>query len=335
MNATEKFICDVDIAVPISGSGILSEYIEMNVEVTNPGKEETQVQRYYGQMKTFRCMANQGDDDDSIEKLKLATTAVREKPSTSAARVIKKNIATIHADLALFLNTPPKHGEGRAGDLHSIWSAVRFSLNISAASIALCAYSATLVTSSIELGWQKRHLVLQLLKEAWALFVTGIMRSLTESSELSLTPWVQKYKEQPLPGTSGNNRPDLTVIAPDDSYAIIADVSCSFEGSPTALEEAAQAKLLKYEPLRQSLLRFPQVTILPFIVGSLGSWYPPNDKVLSNPSHRIPIRLPDEETVCGAIAGSQTVWYQTMCSPHWGARVSQPPDPLASNAPAS
>eukprot|EP00731_Ephydatia_muelleri_P013720 Em0007g1030a len=107
------------------------------------------------------------------------------------------------------------------------------------------------------------------------------MRSLTESSELSLTPWVQKYKEQPLPGTSGNNRPDLTVIAPDDSYAIIADVSCSFEGSPTALEEAAQAKLLKYEPLRQSLLRFPQVTILPFIVGSLGSWYPPNDKVLS------------------------------------------------------
>eukprot|EP00731_Ephydatia_muelleri_P013414 Em0007g724a len=29
-------------------------------------------------MKTFRCMANQGDDDDSIVKHKLATTAVRE-----------------------------------------------------------------------------------------------------------------------------------------------------------------------------------------------------------------------------------------------------------------
>eukprot|EP00731_Ephydatia_muelleri_P038177 Em0673g3a len=27
---------------------------------------------YYGQMKTFRCMANQGDDDDSIVKHKLA-----------------------------------------------------------------------------------------------------------------------------------------------------------------------------------------------------------------------------------------------------------------------
>ncbi|KAL5467191.1 hypothetical protein EMCRGX_G031388 [Ephydatia muelleri] len=44
---------------------------------------------YYGQMKTFRCMANQGDDDDSIVKHKLATTAVREKPSTSAARVVE------------------------------------------------------------------------------------------------------------------------------------------------------------------------------------------------------------------------------------------------------
>ncbi|KAL5491851.1 hypothetical protein EMCRGX_G017216 [Ephydatia muelleri] len=33
---------------------------------------------YYGQMKTFRCMANQGDDDDSIVKHKLATTAVRD-----------------------------------------------------------------------------------------------------------------------------------------------------------------------------------------------------------------------------------------------------------------
>ncbi|KAL5488827.1 hypothetical protein EMCRGX_G017835 [Ephydatia muelleri] len=44
---------------------------------------------YYGQMKTLRCMANQRDHDDSIVKHKLATTAVREKPSTSAARVVE------------------------------------------------------------------------------------------------------------------------------------------------------------------------------------------------------------------------------------------------------
>eukprot|EP00731_Ephydatia_muelleri_P014538 Em0008g258a len=34
-------------------------------------------------MKTFRCMANQGDDDDSIVKHKLATTAVREQVMTN------------------------------------------------------------------------------------------------------------------------------------------------------------------------------------------------------------------------------------------------------------
>ncbi|KAL5494078.1 hypothetical protein EMCRGX_G015349 [Ephydatia muelleri] len=39
---------------------------------------------------TAKCnIANQGDDDDSIVKHKLATTAVREKPSTSAARVVE------------------------------------------------------------------------------------------------------------------------------------------------------------------------------------------------------------------------------------------------------
>eukprot|EP00731_Ephydatia_muelleri_P034133 Em0048g9a len=32
-------------------------------------------------MKTFRCIANQGDDDDSIVKHKLATTAVRDSQS--------------------------------------------------------------------------------------------------------------------------------------------------------------------------------------------------------------------------------------------------------------
>ena len=271
----------------------------------------------------------------------VRSVALNQLAATVRKRAPELN-ATIHADLASFLNNPPKHGEGRAGDLHSIWSAMRSSLNISAATIALSANSATLVTSSIELGWQKRHLVPQLLKEGIAVrrlsamtghpdqgrafhslsmhpdstfftytgaFLTFPQYRFVHKARLDLLPvrTVQarcrktipstlcrvcgrfqetlahvlnhchpsmglirdrhnaildriiravpdslgaKYKEQPLPGTSGNNRPDLTVIAPDDSYAIIVDVSCPFEGSPTALEEAAQAKLLKYEPLR-------------------------------------------------------------------------------------
>lgn len=74
----------------------------------------------------------------------------------------------------------------------------------------------------------------------------------------------------------------LTIISLDESSALLVEVSCPFEGSPTALEEAARLKLEKYEPLRQTLLlTYPSVEILPFIVGALGSWYPPNDRVLS------------------------------------------------------
>ena len=125
-----------------------------------------------------------------------------------------------------------------------------------------------------------------------------------------------KMKEQPLPGTSGANRPDLTIISPDESSAFIVEVCCPFEGSPTALEDAARSKVEKYQPLRQTLLqRYTSVEVLPFIVGSLGSWYPPNDRVLS----RLHIgwryaSLMRRLCVVSAIAGSQTIWYQSMCT---------------------
>lgn len=91
------------------------------------------------------------------------------------------------------------------------------------------------------------------------------MRAVPESMET-------KMKEQPLPGASGDNRPDLTIIFPDESSITIVEVCCPFEGSPSALEEATRAKLQKYEPLRQSLLQsYSKVEVFPFIVGSLGS----------------------------------------------------------------
>ncbi|KAL5510034.1 hypothetical protein EMCRGX_G005502 [Ephydatia muelleri] len=94
-----------------------------------------------------------------------------------------------------------------------------------------------------------------------------------------------KQKEQPIPGTSGANRPDLTITSPDGSSIILVEVSCPFEGSLTALEDAARSKLEKYEPLRQVLVLlqlYLSVEVFPLIVGSLGSWYPPNDRVLSH-----------------------------------------------------
>ena len=134
-----------------------------------------------------------------------------------------------------------------------------------------------------------------------------------------------KLKEQPIPGTTGANRPDLTIISPDERTILLVDVSCPFEGAPKALEDAATTKLQKYEPLRQELLQlYSEVEILPFIVGALGSWYPPNDRVLS----RLRIgwqyaALMRRLCVVSAISGSQWIWYKSMCTQRRAPRQAE------------
>ena len=138
-----------------------------------------------------------------------------------------------------------------------------------------------------------------------------------------------KMKEQAIPCTTGNNRPDITITSPDldGSMITIVEVSCPFEGSPTALEDAAKAKQAKYEPLRQQLLlRYGAVNIHPFIVGSLGSWYPGNDRVLSalRIGHRY-TALMRRLCVVSAIVGSQTILNQSICrSHHMGPTTTAP-----------
>ena len=310
--------------------------------------------------------------------------------------------------LAEFLNSTAHPGEGRAGDLWSLWSSARASLAIGGAFISLTQDSATLQTDHHHITWVKRKLASQAMKETIGArhlaaiktssdqgrafnslslhadssfftysgaFLTFPQYRFIHKARLNLLPvrTVQarchqhvpttqcricgrvpetlahvlnhchrnlgmirdrhnsilerivravpesvgtKMKEQPQPGTSGDNRPDLTIISPDESSVIIVEVSCPFEGSPTALEDAARTKLEKYEPLRQTLLqRYTSVEVLPFIVGSLGSWYPPNDRVLS--SLRIGHRyasLMRRLCVISAISGSQSIWYHSMCT---------------------
>ena len=145
-----------------------------------------------------------------------------------------------------------------------------------------------------------------------------------------------KFKEQPLPNTTGANRPDLTIIAPDGRSAILVDVCIPFEGSPEALQDAAQEKMRKYEPLRQTLLtRFECVEVFPFVIGSLGSWFPPNEEVLRK--LRIGWKyaiLMRRLCVASAIAGSQDIWYRSTRSLP-GTNVPshlQAPDPPPSSA---
>ena len=44
-----------------------------------------------------------------------------------------------------------------------------------------------------------------------------------------------KQKEQAILETSGANRPDLTIISPNESYIILVEVCRPFEGSPTVI----------------------------------------------------------------------------------------------------
>ena len=68
--------------------------------------------------------------------------------------------------LMLFLNTTAPPGEGRAGDLQSLWSSARASLAITGATITLTEDSATLETEWHKVPWEKRKLQFQVLKEA-------------------------------------------------------------------------------------------------------------------------------------------------------------------------
>ncbi|KAL5509985.1 hypothetical protein EMCRGX_G005445 [Ephydatia muelleri] len=305
-------------------------------------------------------------------------------------------------------NTAPTNGEGRRGDLSSLWSSVRVSLQTTAASISITNNSAVLTSAKQSLGWSKRKMASQSLKAALAnqrllrlqshldqgrafhsisqhpdssfftysgAFISFYQYRFIHKARLDLLPvrTVQArcrkrvpsiqcrvcnrspetlahvlnhclpsmdmirdrhnsivdrivraipqhlgkvFKEQPMPGTTGDNRPDLTIISPDNTSAILLDVTCPFEGSPEALMEAARHKVEKYEPLRQSLLQqYQSVTVYPFVVGSLGSWFPANDTVLS--ALRIGFRyarLMRKLCVLSAISGSQAIWYKNMCS---------------------
>ena len=67
-------------------------------------------------------------------------------------------------DLTTFLNESLQVGEGKAGDLHSIWSAARDSLANTGATLRVLPNSTTLYTEWCPIGWSQRKLACQLLK---------------------------------------------------------------------------------------------------------------------------------------------------------------------------
>ena len=391
-----------------------TKYIYLSQALGGMGVPSVEVESHVARAaQAFKFVADTRDPCiREVALHQLSETVAKRAPSLDPSKL---------EDLAEFLNSTAAPGEGRAGDLQSLWSAARASLANGGATIEITQDSAILHTQRD--NRLKRKLAYQELREA---FHERHLRVLKENADqgrafdsISLHPdstfftytgaflsfpqyrfihrarvnllpvrtvqarcrkvvpstqcrvcgrvpetlahivnhchynlgmvrerhnailerivraipehMGRKMKEQALPGTTGNNRPDLTIVSPDDSTVTIVEVSCPFEGSPSALEEAAKAKVDKYEPLRLQLLQqYTNVTILPFIVGSLGSWYPGNDQVLS--SLRIGHRyasLMRRLCVVSAIAGSQNIWYQAICRSHH--RPPAPEDQTNSN----
>lgn len=75
-------------------------------------------------------------------------------------------------------------------------------------------------------------------------------------------------------------RPDLLLV--QQRTALILDVTVAFENRVQAFQEARARKMSHYIKLRENLLKtYDKAEIIPFVIGSLGSWDPENDNFVS------------------------------------------------------
>ena len=75
-------------------------------------------------------------------------------------------------------------------------------------------------------------------------------------------------------------RPDI--VMEDNNSVLIIDVTCPFDNDVDALSNAAQAKVYKYQPLKEFVESSGRkCEVLAFVVGALGSWYKQNELVLT------------------------------------------------------
>ena len=100
-----------------------------------------------------------GDTRDPV----IRSVALHQLADTVAKRARRLDPTKLE-DLSEFLNTSLAPGEGRAGDLQSLWSSARDSLANGEATIKLTPDSAVLHTSNHHLSWSQRKRAFQVLK---------------------------------------------------------------------------------------------------------------------------------------------------------------------------
>ncbi|KAL1444954.1 hypothetical protein MTO96_045291 [Rhipicephalus appendiculatus] len=125
------------------------------------------------------------------------------------------------------------------------------------------------------------------------------------------------YQNRPVGDTT--LRPDLVLVSGEE--ALVVDVACPFDNTPTAFANARNEKLQKYEPVAAYLRRrYQRVTVAAVVVGALGAWDPANDATLRRPCARSYLRVLKRLCVSDVIAASRAVYHA-----HAPVLVTAPP----------
>eukprot|EP00731_Ephydatia_muelleri_P036491 Em0264g4a len=247
-----------------------------------------------------------------------------------------------------FINSLPIWGEGKRGDLKSMWSDVRVAAHHCGVKFQLNRNAITCGGKSV--GWNRRRVVCRLMRSGIQETYVDRLKQASDqgramecvSSHASSNHWIttgdytsfgeyrfalkarfepptyensatsgwgkdcrrlfrhrhnnilgrlfraipesmgQKYKEQTFPGDTSRLKPDLFVLNELSKEAFVVDVTIPFEGSG-AFQEAREGKEKKYEYLKALLHNrgYGKVEVDALVVGSLGSWDPANDRVLT------------------------------------------------------
>ncbi|GFR23248.1 retrovirus-related Pol polyprotein from type-1 retrotransposable element R2 [Trichonephila clavata] len=128
-----------------------------------------------------------------------------------------------------------------------------------------------------------------------------------------------------------NLRPDLVALVDGTTYII--DVTIPFENRREAFAQARQRKITKYNQLLSHFasLGATKVSIVPILVGSLGSWDPDNDAFLKLVATRSYLGLLRKLCVSDCIRWSRDIYVQhlTGAQQYSAGAVTLHPDPAA------
>ena len=125
------------------------------------------------------------------------------------------------------------------------------------------------------------------------------------------------YLDQALPGCSGSGRPDVVILNEQLKKAYIVDVTCPCETGEN-LKAARRRKVEKYDVLKRKLEEDGYATSLDaLVVGSLGTWDPENDPLLTLLGIGRKYGTMFKKLCCrDAVSGSYEVW-ASRCKAHF------------------